>query len=129
MKEFFGSAGICINKSNELLMVLQGKPEESKTWSVPSGKKKYNETYAECCRREVKEETGFITKVIDKIWIKKDKVTEIHYFLLKIISRKKIVCDPDGLIYNIEWKTAEEIKSLDLTYPNDREFLINLLEN
>jgi len=48
MKEFFGSAGICINKNNELLMVLQEKPEESKTWSVPSGRKKYNEIYVDC---------------------------------------------------------------------------------
>ncbi|WP_257469196.1 MULTISPECIES: hypothetical protein [Bacillaceae] len=28
MKEWFGSSGLCINDNGQLLMVLQGKPEE-----------------------------------------------------------------------------------------------------
>jgi aminoglycoside 6'-N-acetyltransferase len=37
MQKWFGSSGVCINENGELLMVLQGKPEEDKKWSVPSG--------------------------------------------------------------------------------------------
>jgi hypothetical protein len=30
MQKWFGSSGVCINENGELLMVLQGKPEEDK---------------------------------------------------------------------------------------------------
>ena len=30
MEKWFGAAGICLNDNSELLMVLQGKPEEKK---------------------------------------------------------------------------------------------------
>jgi hypothetical protein len=37
MEKWFGAAGKCLNNNTELLMVLQGKTEEVKTWSIPSG--------------------------------------------------------------------------------------------
>ena len=30
MQQWFGSSGVCINEHGQLLMVLQGKPEEKK---------------------------------------------------------------------------------------------------
>lgn len=38
------AAAVCIMEG-KLLMVLQGKPEEYKTWSVPSGQIEFGETY------------------------------------------------------------------------------------
>ncbi|WP_275667952.1 NUDIX hydrolase [Paenibacillus oryzisoli] len=40
MNPWVGAAAICNNSDRQLLMVLQGKPEEEKRWSVPSGEKK-----------------------------------------------------------------------------------------
>lgn len=37
MKRWIGAAAICMNDRNEVLIVLQGKPDEEKLWSVPSG--------------------------------------------------------------------------------------------
>ncbi|GGB47108.1 NUDIX hydrolase [Virgibacillus dakarensis] len=37
MKKWFGSAGVCVNENGQILMVKQGRPEERKLWSVPSG--------------------------------------------------------------------------------------------
>jgi ADP-ribose pyrophosphatase YjhB (NUDIX family) len=51
VEKWVGSSGICINENGQLLMVLQGKPEEKKTWSVPSGGKETNESFEECCER------------------------------------------------------------------------------
>jgi aminoglycoside 6'-N-acetyltransferase len=34
---------VCINAEKKLLMVLQGKPEEEKRWSVPSGRMEEDE--------------------------------------------------------------------------------------
>ncbi|MNI15412.1 hypothetical protein D3C73_687090 [compost metagenome] len=39
MNRWVGAAAICVNSDRQLLMVLQGKPEEEKRWSVPSGGK------------------------------------------------------------------------------------------
>ena len=37
MERWIGSAAVCVNERNEVLMVLQGKRGRRKRWSVPSG--------------------------------------------------------------------------------------------
>lgn len=129
MKKWSGSSGVCINENGDLLMVLQGKPEEEKKWSVPSGEKEQNETFQECCRREIEEETGYITEIVKEIKLKKGIYEEynisfeVHYFLVKYVGGKRNIQDPDNLIYDISWKTLEELKTLELSFPEDRDFL------
>lgn len=53
MERWIGSAAVCVNEKNEVLMVLQGKEGEEKRWSVPSGGLEKGETLEECCIREV----------------------------------------------------------------------------
>lgn len=135
MEKWFGSSGVCINDNNELLMVLQGKPEEEKTWTVPSGGLENNETYEACCLREFKEETGFIVEIVEKITKKQGNACtyniaiEVHYFLVKIIGGERVIQDPDNLIYDIAWKTLEDLKTLDLSFPEDRALLMHYIEN
>ncbi|MBS4200129.1 NUDIX hydrolase [Bacillus sp. FJAT-49732] len=133
MQEWFGSSGVCINEKNELLMVLQGKPEEEKTWSIPSGGKEHEETFEECCIREIEEETGYSAKIIEEIKIKRGSYEhlnitfEVHYFFVRIVGGKRIIQDPDNLIYDIAWKNTDEIKTLKLSFPEDRDFLIDYI--
>jgi ADP-ribose pyrophosphatase YjhB (NUDIX family) len=135
MQKWKGASGVCMNEHGELLMVLQGKPEEKKTWSIPSGGKENNETFQECCIREIEEETGYITEIMEKIKVKKGVikevdesfVIEVHYFLVKAVGGNRKLQDPDQLIYDIAWKSIEEIKNLELSFPEDREFLIDYL--
>jgi len=133
MQQWFGSAGVCINEKDGLLMVLQGKPEEKKTWSIPAGGKEQNENFQESCIREIEEETGYITEIVEKIKVKKGmheehNITfEVHYFLVRTVGGKRNIQDPDNLIYDIAWKTLEELKTLELTFPEDRDFLMDLL--
>ncbi|WP_407081123.1 NUDIX hydrolase [Evansella halocellulosilytica] len=47
IKKWCGSAGVCINGRHEILMVLLGKQDEEKTWSVPSGGKESGETFSQ----------------------------------------------------------------------------------
>lgn len=135
MQEWFGSAGLCINENSEILMVLQGKPEEDKTWTIPSGGREKNETFEECCIREINEETGYIAETLDKIKIKKGVYEEInisfevHYFLVEIVEGERIIQDPDHLIYDIAWKNSDEIKELKLSFPEDRDFLIDYIKS
>ncbi|KAB8138079.1 NUDIX hydrolase [Gracilibacillus oryzae] len=136
MEKWRGSAGVCINESGKLLMVLQGKPDERKTWSVPSGGCEGEETFAACCVREVWEETGYMVEMEEKIKVKNGSNPnipidyEVHYFSVKIIGGKMQIQDPDKLIHEIAWKTMDEIKELELSFPEDLEFLAEwMLQN
>ncbi|WP_257351819.1 NUDIX hydrolase [Pseudalkalibacillus decolorationis] len=93
-----GSAAICI-QDNRLLMVYQGRDDEQKLWTVPSGGKEENESVGMCCLRELEEETGYRGEIIEPLFVKKGhsfgyEVT-VHYFLVRIIGGKAIIQDPD----------------------------------
>ena len=130
MKKWFGSAGVCVNEKGQVLMVLQGRPDEKKKWSIPSGGKENDETFEECCVREIEEETGYITEILEEIKIKRvtyEKlaiIAEVHYFLVRIIGGKRSIQDPDQLIYDVDWKGGAELNTLELTFPDDRDFLM-----
>nr|WP_077326506.1 NUDIX hydrolase [Virgibacillus siamensis] len=135
MQEWHGAAGICLNERNELLMVLQGTPEEEKTWSVPSGGLESGETYSECCLREIAEETGYIAEINQIEKVKKQKYRKlnfsscVHYFSVNIIGGHCTIRDPDQLVYEVSWMSANEIVHLNLTYPEDRKFLLNYMKH
>ncbi|PKR76847.1 DNA mismatch repair protein MutT [Halalkalibacillus sediminis] len=135
MKKWEGSSGVCVNENNEILMVLQGKPEETKMWSVPSGGKEEGESFEECCIREIEEETGYHVRVVDRVKVKDMKSpradidVEVHYFQVEIVGGEEKIQDPDELIYEIDWKSVEEIRELDLGFPEDREFLIHCIQS
>ncbi|MGF9965334.1 NUDIX hydrolase [Bacillus rhizoplanae] len=130
MKRWIGAAAICMNDNNEVLMVLQGKREEEKRWSVPSGGLEKGETLEECCIREVWEETGYhvevIEKVHEKIGVTFDVPVQVHYYVVKIVGGERKIQDPDGLIYKIEWKRLDDLKNLPLSFPEDYELLCQL---
>ncbi|MBP3961987.1 YfiT family bacillithiol transferase [Paenibacillus lignilyticus] len=120
-----GSAAICFNASGELLMVMQGKPHEEKRWSVPSGGRETNESYEDCCIREVFEETGYRIQLGAQLLLKHDRIA---YFRGEIVGGDRCIQDPDGLIYDIAWKSADEIRELALSFEEDRELLIRFIE-
>jgi ADP-ribose pyrophosphatase YjhB (NUDIX family) len=131
MEKWIGATGICINRKGQVLMVLQGKPDEQKLWATPSGGLEQNESIEECCKREVLEETGYEVEVIKQLFIK-DGISygfqvEVHYFEVRIIGGNATIQDPDQLIYDIAWKSADEILELELSFPEDRNLLIDLI--
>ncbi|WP_409272156.1 NUDIX hydrolase [Neobacillus sp. SCS-31] len=132
MLKWAGAAGICINEQGNILMVLQGKPEEVKKWSVPSGGVEEGESFRECCRREFQEETGFLVEVLDEVKVKKGTyegfLVEVRYFIVKIVGGNRKIQDPDNLIWDISWKSKEDLATLDLSFPEDRDFLLGWME-
>ncbi|MFJ7736330.1 NUDIX domain-containing protein [Lysinibacillus sp. NPDC097287] len=84
--------------------------------------------------RELEEETGYLVEIVDEIMTKKRKYSEnymfieVHYFLVKLIGGKRKIQDPDNLIYDIAWKTIDEINTKDLSFPEDREIFNRLLK-
>ncbi|HEY4601437.1 MAG TPA: NUDIX hydrolase [Cerasibacillus sp.] len=132
MKTWFGAAAVCINENFEILMVKQGLPDEEKKWTIPSGGKEPDETFASCCLRELYEETGYEGVVERLLYIKTDVIeenqVEVHYYEVVITGGEKTLHDPDQHIYEIEWKSAREIQHLKLSFPKDRTFLLNYIE-
>ncbi|WP_308862204.1 GNAT family N-acetyltransferase [Paenibacillus radicis (ex Xue et al. 2023)] len=126
-----GAAAICVNENKQLLMVLQGRSDEEKRWSVPSGGANSDETYEACCAREVWEETGYKVQVgsylHEKSGVSRGTVYKVKYYEVQVEGGLPTLHDPDGLIYDIQWKSADEIEMLNLTYPEDRKFLIEYL--
>lgn len=128
-----GAAGVCINEQNQVLMVLQAGEDEEAKWSVPSGGIEGDETFEECCVREMEEETGLQVEVISKIYDKIGSVEqyaityELHYFQVKIVSGELTVQDPDELILEVAWKSLDELDTLPMSYPDDTAFLKKLL--
>ncbi|RAV20448.1 DNA mismatch repair protein MutT [Paenibacillus contaminans] len=127
-----GAAAVCINEQRKVLMVLQGKPEETKSWSVPSGGMEEGETIEQCCAREVWEETGYHVAVGKRLLEKKGTAFgtayAVQYFECEIIGGTPTIQDPDGLIHEIAWKSSEELQILPLSFPEDLAFLLSMLE-
>ena len=69
MNEWNGASALCMQEGR-LLMVLQGKEEEEKRWSVPSGGLEIGETLSECCKREVWEEICYEVEVGKHLYTK-----------------------------------------------------------
>lgn len=123
-----GAAGICFNEDNQLLMVFQGTKEEVKTWSVPSGGKKATENYETCCIREVYEETGYVVDIVKEVLHKNNNLVEVRYFETIMKGGQMMIHDPDELIYEIAWKSKDELLNLTLTFPEDRPFLLSFFQ-
>ena len=133
MNKWSGSSAVCINEKGQVLMVLQGTLDEVKKWSVPSGGKETNESFIDCCIREVEEETGYIGEVIEEIKVKRSLIdtfeVEVYYYLVKIVGGNMKIQDPDQLIYDIGWKSTEELSDLEFSFPEDKSFLQSYIKS
>ena len=88
LETWLGASAICLNNRNEVLMV---KNADVDGWSVPSGEIERGETAAQCCVREVKEETGYTVKTIKQLYVKETLLKSIrvtaYYFTHRDIHR------------------------------------------
>ncbi|TWT24930.1 NUDIX domain-containing protein [Planomicrobium sp. CPCC 101110] len=135
MSNWKGAAGVCINELNEVLLVLQGPPEEEKKWGVPSGGQESGETLEESCEREFFEETGLTVRAIEELTVKSgtyenDAVSfELHYFRVELISGEITLLEGDEWIADVAWKPIDELEELDLAYPDDIPLIKSLVKN
>lgn len=130
MKEWFGSAAVCMNENNEVLMV---KSYHSDAWAIPSGGIEKGETPEECCVREVMEETGYRVAVVDKLFVKEVMIKNIHvqthYFKVQKMGESIGINDPDNIIETVDWKSLKDLEKIEHAYPEDKEFLIKIINS
>ncbi|MGX1263112.1 8-oxo-dGTP diphosphatase [Rossellomorea marisflavi] len=126
-KTWNGSAGVCFNSKNEVLLV---RGFNSTKWAIPSGGIERGETPEDCCVREMEEETGYPVRILKKLKIKtavvKDYNVCIHYFLTEVNGNRKPLNDPDRLVEEASWFPLGDLDRLDQQYPEDLTFLLDL---
>lgn len=107
--------GILLNQEcDQVLLILnrytllKGKPK----WGLPKGHINGKETYAQCARREVEEETGIILPFYEKQ--PKIKINNTYYFPMIIDKNKYLHPMPKDTneIAEAKWFPIQDISSL-----------------
>lgn len=134
MANWEGAAGVCINDKREVLLVLQGPPDEEKKWSVPAAGLEEGESLQECCEREFFEETGLIVSVHEEVKARNGEYEnaavsfEVHYFRVEIMGGEIRVDEDDPWIQEVAWKPIAELAKLDMAYPDDQLLFESLIQ-
>lgn len=123
MKQWIGSAALCINEEKEVLLV---KNRDIQQWSLPSGGLEEGETLEQCCQREVFEETGYRISINQRLHIKRAIISsyqvETHYFLATC-DEQVATANIDSDIDEVNWWSIHEIERLELAFPEDIELI------
>lgn len=116
----FINLGVVRNDKSEVLMIRRRQKEEGREgsvleWAFPGGKQRYQESRAECVRREILDETGYdvISDREISMRIHPQFMVTVVYHLCHLDSPEPI----DGPkepheVAEIKWVKPEEIKGL-----------------
>lgn len=63
------AAGAIISVQGEILLVKRKYPPRVGEWCFPAGFMEYDESPVQCCKREIKEETGFDINIARLFWV------------------------------------------------------------
>lgn len=123
----FINLGIVQNKKGEVLMIRRVKKEAGRdgavlTWAFPAGKQRYDESRAECVKREILAETGYEVNPIREISMRVHPQFRVFivYHLCDLISPKPAAepAEPHE-VAEIRWVKPEKIRDLITTNLDD----------
>lgn len=112
------------NGVTELLLI---KNRNGGHWAFPKGHIELNETEQETALREVKEETGYDIKILEKFRTsvsykpKPDTSKEVVYFLATVSGGT--MCRQEAEISRLEWIDIDKAQKI-VTFENDRKLII-----
>lgn len=127
MSDWQGAAGICFNEKKEVLLVLQGPPDEPKQWSLPAGGIEGDETPEEACVREFREVAGLDVEVVREVGVRDGEFDQgavsikLHYFLVKPSGDELHALEDDLWVERVAWMSLGEAEALQWTYPDELE--------
>ncbi len=105
--------GIMIVKDGKVLLGKRHEdPEKAQsslkgagTWAMPGGHLDFGETFEECARREVMEETGMQLPMVQVVCVNNDKIESAHFITVGLFCDNSIgepqVLEPNEIT---EWK-------------------------
>ena len=135
-----GCYGIILNMDNEILLI---KNENRKGWLFPGGGLEIEESFEECVKREVFEETGFEVDVDSQplcvnsnytYFRKKDifikKIDLLFLCSLKKFKKNSQTIDNTERIIEEKWFSIEEFEKCELMwqFKNLKELLLEIIE-
>lgn len=134
-KKVISAGGVLFWKNKNNILVCIVKRKGKNVWVLPRGRVEENENMEDTVVREVREETGVLSRIVRKIGVVKysyyshiDKTyydKEVHFYLLKISKQEKFV--PNQEIQDRAWLTVEEAINK-LSYEKEKEILLKALE-
>lgn len=122
------SAGglVCRPENGEILVVLISRMG-GKVWCLPKGHVEKGESFEEAALREVREETGLESRIVEQLgdvqywyydkWEKKRIFKTVHFFLLSYSGGD--VQNHDREVDEARWFSLSKAEEL-LSYPSER---------
>ena len=126
------SAAIIL-RSGKILLMRRQKPGRD-YYTLPGGGVHLEESEADACAREIKEETGLdvVTLHIFRRHVYQDN--EDGYFLVRVGTGEPVLGGPEAArqspdnLYSFRWANAEELHSLNLQPPAAHRICMEALE-
>ncbi len=81
-----GVGGLVFDRQGRVLLVQRQHPPQAGFWHVPGGRLEAGETLAECCRREVLEETGLRVEPGPILAIADRFIEGFHYIIIDFLA-------------------------------------------
>lgn len=128
IKREFSAGGVVFRKEPEGILWLIVKPRGSEKWRFPKGHIESNENSVEAAIREVAEEAGVETEVLEKIGNEKYFFVEnkqkifktVVFYLMEYVQEAR-----EGFNWEteeIDWLLFEEVEKK-LAFPKEKEIL------
>jgi ADP-ribose pyrophosphatase YjhB (NUDIX family) len=126
------SCGAIVVDDNKILLIRQFK--NSDLWGIPKGHLEKDETFVECAKREVKEETGIDVSISEKVGELKfqisDKIKNVIIFSGKALNGNTTdLSHPSSEVAEAKWFDKNKLPKLvryqsklikDYIYSNER---------
>lgn len=132
------AGGLVISESNPSLIALISHKNRGGglDWVIPKGHVELGENYLQTAVREIREETGIESKVLEKIGEisysfkigpKRIKKTVHHYLLQQIGGSLNAYNDPTGEVMDVQWFELDRLEEV-LAHENERKIAQRALE-
>ena len=126
-------AAAIITRNGKLLVFLRRKPGRE-YYSLPGGGAQLEETFADACRREVKEETGLDVIALELVLKYVSLEKEEQFFHVIVSPGEPVLGGPEALHnspenhYEFAWIDAAQLPHIDLTPAAARRVCLEILE-
>jgi len=112
-----GSVGIVAVRDGRIALIRQMRPAvDEAIWEIPAGTLEAEENPADCCRRELEEETGFRAGRVIQVgsfYLAPEYSSErMHLFLAENLAETQVNRDPGEMIQDLAWYTPDEIRGM-----------------
>lgn len=132
------AGGLVISESNPSLIALISHKNRGGglDWVIPKGHVELGENYLQTAVREIREETGIESKILEKIGEisysfkigpKRIKKTVHHYLLQQIGGSLNAYSDPTGEVVDAQWFDVSKLEEI-LAHENERKIAQRALE-